>query len=416
MMAHFSNQLLKNKQEEFMALKYNSVIKAMSKDFELRKNFIKEFTINKINEMTLDQYVVGKKDTFCKKLETDLRHLGVIQGTTAFKFGIYYGKEKSDPSVVKYRFKEKWGNSEAIVFNNVKKEILKLLDDGKKENFEGMVQNKLSKIFKGKLLSVYFPHRYLSIFTKNHLDHFLTVFNLDTKELIRKDPVLKRERLLQFKNSDEYFNSWSNEMFVYFLYNEYPCKPRKDNNKKTGGFHKYRHFEPGVPGEKIDLKISAFENRVRGNDMGNQKVDYLQQHIIRSEIGARGEKIVLEYEKNKLKASRYKHLIEKITQVSDFSDSHGYDILSFNPETGDEKYIEVKTTSASPGETTFYLSENEYKKAHTLINYNIYIVYDIHATPKLWELGNPFNPHNDNIKVTTSIYRVCLKGVKIDEL
>ena len=46
-----------------------------------------------------------------------------IQGATSFKFGIYFGRTKSDPKR-KYRFTEKFGSTEAQAFAAVKSALL----------------------------------------------------------------------------------------------------------------------------------------------------------------------------------------------------------------------------------------------------------------------------------------------------
>ena len=68
---------------------------------ELREEFVKSFPIDKLSEMTLDQYAAGKHDpkidnTFCYWIEFRTVKLGSIRGGGAAKFGIYwsakYGK------------------------------------------------------------------------------------------------------------------------------------------------------------------------------------------------------------------------------------------------------------------------------------------------------------------------------------
>lgn len=86
-------------------------------------------------------------------------------------------------------------------------------------------------MFKGKILSLYYPDKYLNIFSKEHLIHYLKVFNLDTEQLIKKDPVYLREALLHFKNEDKDMRSWSNDIFSNFLYTYFAPN---DNNSKEG--------------------------------------------------------------------------------------------------------------------------------------------------------------------------------------
>lgn len=47
------------------------------------------------------------------------------------------------------------------------------------------------------------------ILSNDHLNYFLKFFDLDTPELIKSNPVYKREALLKFKNEDEVMQDWS---------------------------------------------------------------------------------------------------------------------------------------------------------------------------------------------------------------
>jgi hypothetical protein len=80
------------------------LLKEMSRaEFEeiekLRKCFVQEYSSKAIAALQIDQYVIGRgalNRSFCYRLEQDLYPLGSILGSTAFKFGIYFGTEVSD--------------------------------------------------------------------------------------------------------------------------------------------------------------------------------------------------------------------------------------------------------------------------------------------------------------------------------
>ena len=84
-------------------------------------------------------------------------------------------------------------------------------------------------------------------------------------------------------------------------------------------------------------------------------------------IGNLGEDLVVEYEKNLCYNSDCKDKI--INVAKDIGDGLGYDVLSFD-EDGNEKYIEVKTTSSGL-KTPFYITLNE--KNFLLNNENTFI-------------------------------------------
>ncbi len=88
---------------------------------KLRRKFVSDFTIKKIQKLSLDEYVVGKGSnrSFCYRIERELDSLGRIIGTPAIKFGIYYGKSEN-----RYLYAKRWGNNVEESFASVKQAIV----------------------------------------------------------------------------------------------------------------------------------------------------------------------------------------------------------------------------------------------------------------------------------------------------
>jgi hypothetical protein len=89
----------------------------------------------------------------------------------------------------------------------------------------------LAPTIKGKILHLYYPQRYFSIYSNSHLDFYLRFYKLDTISLIDGDAFYKQERLLEFKQSDPVMKDWSIDKFATFLYHVYPKSP---NRQKEG--------------------------------------------------------------------------------------------------------------------------------------------------------------------------------------
>jgi len=85
-------------------------------------------------------------------------------------------------------------------------------------------------MFKGKILSTYFPERYLNIFSSNHLSYYLTKFNFAIPALIQSNAVYKRKALIECKNQDPVMANWSVDLFATFLWSKYPGAPTNNNN------------------------------------------------------------------------------------------------------------------------------------------------------------------------------------------
>jgi hypothetical protein len=90
-------------------------------------------------------------------------------------------------------------------------------------------------------------------------------------------------------------------------------------------------------------------------------------------------------------------------------DGLGYDIKSFDPSTGEEIHIEVKTT-VGPPETPFYMSAPEIDYAKSCaVKYRIYRVYNYsNSDPQVrfFVLDDPLS--GERLRLTPVSYRVRL--------
>lgn len=187
----------------------------------IRKKFVAYFNKDFIRQMKVDDYAIGKgvKDwhVFCYGIERTFHDLGSIVGATSHKFGIFYS-----PGEKTYKWVARFGDTKTKAFNQIKRCILDLLECGKKGDVDGIANNMLSSMVKGKILSLYYPEQYLNIFSDAHLDVYLIKLGLDSEELLVSKPVYKRQRLVEFKNADPVMKSWPMDKFSNFLYEKFP--------------------------------------------------------------------------------------------------------------------------------------------------------------------------------------------------
>lgn len=354
--------------------------------YAARNRFVKDFTRERIEGMTIDEFIEGKGDTktFCYGIERTLDGLGRIRGSFATKFGVYYSKDDGQ-----YMFTKKFGETYRKAFNAIKIEILDLLDAGEKGDLNALVKNKISPMFKGKILATYFPERYLNVFDNEHLTHYLKVFDLDTEALVKQDPILKREALVRFKNDDPDMKAWDLDIFGKFLYQNFPPKKKNSTGEDDDEFPTTDHYE------FVNLNVDYNADPTPAKKKGiAPKTNYEREARKYRKYGDRGEKIVMKAEIDRVMKEHgltEKQAEKKVMRVSKKSDSYGYDIQSLNAD-GSVRYIEVKATSGKVGDMEFYYTENEYDKAKEYgKNYYIYIVYEIRSTePKIWVIKNPF--------------------------
>lgn len=389
---------------------------------KVREQFVKYFSTSRIKSMSLKEYAVGfgepdRNFNFCNGLERQLDGLGRITGATAFKFGVYYGRTSSD-SKMKFRHAAKYGNTYNSAFEKVKTEILALLEDGNNGNIADISRNILSPMFKGKILSTYFPSKFLNIFSEEHVNHYLMALNLDYKGVLREDVINKRQLLLQYKNDDEIMRLWSNDVYCEFLYSEFPIGENNQDTAKKGNDILKKYRNPKFPLEQegmfVDFKIGDLNTTSKNTDTNKVKgkYDYESDNQRKAAIGDRGEKIVFDLEVKRLKDQGLERLARKVKRLSLESDSYGFDILSYE-NNGEERLIEVKATMSRVGLANFYLTKNELKVAKENSNFYIYIVFDLsNQTPKVWPIKNPFNPMNSSIEIEPIAYQVKIQNEK----
>ena len=189
-----------------------------------REEFVNHFTPDHIAKMSIDEYVIGwgktDKPNFSYDLEWTLSGLGSFRGGSSAKFGVWYNKEKKT-----YLHLKKYADYN-VAYNDVRQNILSLLEAGGQDNIQSIIDNPLSLTFKGKILSVYYPTKYINIFKDEHLDFFLDGFGVETDVDTEEE---KRMLLAEVKKKYSVFNDWSLQLFSKFLYEAYPGHPDRQD-------------------------------------------------------------------------------------------------------------------------------------------------------------------------------------------
>jgi hypothetical protein len=147
--------------------------------------------------------------------------------------------------------------------------------------------------------------------------------------------------------------------------------------------------------EDTKVKIKDFEYRspkkTKGKKTNNKKIKAKKRRSDRSAfIGRKGEKIVFDFEKEKLKKINLNNLSEKVRWHAELNEKPGYDITSFDDK-GDEIFIEVKSSS---GKTIndVDLTKNEIMSMFnkkTKEKFYIYLVTNALTKPEIEVIKNP---------------------------
>ncbi|MDE3741188.1 hypothetical protein [Maribacter polysaccharolyticus] len=204
----------------------------MENNTELSREILSEFhgrwDIEAIKSMKLEQYVsVGKKDTFCQWLETKTRALGSIKGINSSKFGIYKrsdinAKPKNLINDNLYSWQRYYGENKKEAFENVKAEVLKIIDYSEKGDFEKIDDLHLTLFIKWKIAYLYSNERLIPIFKKAVLHKIAEHYGLTVTRKTRASEIQK----IIIANKPSHLSIYQ---FADFMYEKYG----RDNGKTT---------------------------------------------------------------------------------------------------------------------------------------------------------------------------------------
>ncbi len=367
-----------------------------------RDRFVRDFSTKELRTLPLDRFVIGKgnKQTLCYRIERELDGLGRILGATASKFGVYYSKESSS-----YQHTKKWGDSPEAAFRNLRIGILALLEAGEADDLKGLKGSRISPMFKGKLLHLYFPEKFAPVYSPEHLAHFVACLNLSG---IGSSSVEHQQALMEFRNASPSLREVPAGLMMSFLYDEFPLPISDDTTVRDDGDH--------PPQVKLDDAVSGVRllnvlptAGATGDPKPPKPGKFDAQNGRRKFIGDRGEMIVLKFEQQRLEKLKRSDLADRVEHVAATDDTRGFDILSFD-EDGTERQIEVKSTSGKTAARGFYLTANELNASRTQTNYHLYFVFEaLGASPSLF-IHPKVKIESPEFEMRPTQFHVLLKG------
>ena len=213
---------------------------------DIISRFQQKFSRDRLPTMTQEEYAVGSRsrDSFCYWINFETRKVGnIFVGGSGWAFGVYYSKADSS-----YKIRE--GSTTRVVSNEEASEIVKKITAGlvelvslaEKKAFADMIrvskQLPLDYQVIGKILSLYLPDKYLSVYSNNHVNEFLNSLGLLDEKTSLLNLFERRDLLLGFKEKDEVMKNWPNRKYADFLYDQFhkeknpPPPPRPAGDKE----------------------------------------------------------------------------------------------------------------------------------------------------------------------------------------
>lgn len=230
----------------------------------LREQFVTDFPIQKLKEITKEEYAFGKGNTFCFRIENELVKLGNIHGATAVKFGLYYGKSGED-TIRKYRFSKYFGESADEAMDKIRKELIELLVAGGNGDFKCIRESSFSPMYRGKILSTYYPEIYLCIFVPEHLTYFMQKIGINVEP--EDDILIWQRKLLEWMKKRPECGSWRVHDFSNFLYDTFG---RPFNEIKKNQDERDKEY-PREYVTKVDIKLKKWKEMLKNPEIFNEK-------------------------------------------------------------------------------------------------------------------------------------------------
>lgn len=208
-----------------------------------------------------------------------------------------------------------------------------------------------------------------------NVSQFMTICELVNQAISQNEDLLyiHKKRLDESMYSDNNFNLLTQDL-IYAISRHLNGKSGVLNRSKLNNQKEYEILN--LPYEEVDIFDTA------NSFSGKIGINFDKISKVQKRIGNAGEMFVLKYETEKLSE------IGKIpihTSKID-GDGVGYDIRSYT-ETGEDKFIEVKTTTGG-FESSIFITRNELKRSIELGDkYYLYRVYNFFESDNKGDLA-----------------------------
>ena len=182
-----------------------------------RKEFVNNFPIEKIPDLSLQDYLIGKKgigneQSFCRKMRYNLSDSASLGNVRFDIFGIYY--DSNGNVALSKTFRNMFGDDISSAFDYIKKEIIAVLNAAEDEDYPRIVSSKLNSSFRYKLITVYYPDKYIPVVTNRVLNEYCKHVGLSINP---NEPMIYRNIALRdWKDHHDETCDWSNIKLMRF--------------------------------------------------------------------------------------------------------------------------------------------------------------------------------------------------------
>lgn len=185
---------------------------------QLKETFLKEWPLNRIQNMVLEEYTNLEKTSFCYWLEAKTTDLGSIWGGSAYKFGIYERRDIATPITVdsrvtdgEYAWFAKYGATKDQAFQTIKDTLISIITNAQNNTLENIDAIDLGDAYKWKIAFLYGDFNILNIFKNESLVE--AALSLGYKDSKRTYSALNRF-IISKKDPDLDFFEFAKELWA----------------------------------------------------------------------------------------------------------------------------------------------------------------------------------------------------------
>lgn len=144
--------------------------------YQLKENFLQEWPLRRIQNMTLEEYTNLDKTSFCYWVEAVTTDVGSIWGGSAYKFGIFKRRNLESTTLKEnlltdgeYGWAKKYGTTKEIAFQNIKTILLAIIENTQNNTIENIDEIDLGDAYKWKIAFLYGDFNIINIFKNESL-------------------------------------------------------------------------------------------------------------------------------------------------------------------------------------------------------------------------------------------------------
>ncbi len=228
------------------------------------EQFLNEWPLQKLKEMTIEEYTNLEKNSFCYWLEAKTNDLGSIWGGSSYKFGIYKRQgTKTDnrngySSDGDYAWVSKHGNHRETAFKTVKELIVKIAECADKGEFKKIDSIDIGDAYKWKIAFLYSNEKLLPIYKKEALE-----IAAEALELNRNLSMGELQLQLMSKKADEEtIYDYSNKLWE--MYSADNDIQKEDNPISVQSVRSNVKYWMYAPGEQAKMWDEFYDKGIMG--------------------------------------------------------------------------------------------------------------------------------------------------------